>query len=403
MAQSADTAEDARKPFRFRHVPYTATTATTAAATTATEHTTAAAATTTHTLRYQFEPRLLNPYQLHALLCDLVAACADIRAALTHADTQTPAAVSSVQYTPLRCSVRPAAAAVFFDRLRDTGVVRASGHINRSISRDRTVHGERLRTRLQELCVDEGSESWPLYSADDRAELLFHIMQQLVLGGSAHDTLDVYVRAAVAVYKEAAGTIAARVDSVNGTPFALYGACVVVVDTTRQQVTVLLRLPAQKAPAPSVLTKRKHPHTTAASAAAAASASDTAIVVDDHDDDVDSARPTVRQFDFATLGRHKAIDSQIAIVESTLQQGMTCGFWSVFNAKAIDDILEQGAALTAAGIASGTRKYAHCITTKKPLWTEQVSSAAKHLSVDIVLLGIPGTRRVAADRRPCAR
>ena len=67
---------------------------------------------------------------------------------------------------------------------------------------------------------------------------------------------------------------------------------------------------------------------------------------------------------------------------------MTCGFWSVFNAKAIDDNLASGAPLTSEFILKGTVKYAHCITTKRPLWTEQVSLAAQKLNVDVVLLGI---------------
>jgi hypothetical protein len=105
--------------------------------------------------------------------------------------------------------------------------------------------------------------------------------------------------------------------------------------------------------------------------------------------DVGSASDAPLQpYPFHQLGRHKLIDDDVVIVESVQQQGMTCGFWSVFNAKSIDVLLASRAPLNADAITAGTIGFADCITTKRPLWTEQVSSVARRVGVDIVLLGI---------------
>jgi hypothetical protein len=70
------------------------------------------------------------------------------------------------------------------------------------------------------------------------------------------------------------------------------------------------------------------------------------------------------------------------------QYGMTCGFWSVFNAKAIDPLLCRRMELTSANIAREALVLMRPVFTQEPLWTENVDAMAETLGVDIVLLGV---------------
>jgi hypothetical protein len=81
-------------------------------------------------------------------------------------------------------------------------------------------------------------------------------------------------------------------------------------------------------------------------------------------------------------------ERDLSIMRSTQQQGMTCGFWSVFNAKAIDSLLSRNEEISGPAVQRESRRFLDYITTVRPLWTEQVAATAARLGVAIILLGI---------------
>ena len=87
-------------------------------------------------------------------------------------------AVSAVRATRLATSVLRMD---FWDRLAGADVTHKSGSINRCYD---TQCGEVLASdKLRVMLLDESSDEWATYSEAERAELIFHVLARLAVGG----------------------------------------------------------------------------------------------------------------------------------------------------------------------------------------------------------------------------
>jgi len=90
----------------------------------------------------------------------------------------------------------------FFDRLREHEIVRG-GEICKCLD---VQCGEVLASdRLRKLLLDEASDEWTLYSDAERAELIFHVLRRLAIGGGMNqydDLLEPYTSLTRMLYKD---------------------------------------------------------------------------------------------------------------------------------------------------------------------------------------------------------
>jgi len=109
-----------------------------------------------------------------------------------------PVQQAAVRHTPLRTTVLRLD---FFDRLNDAGVVR-NGSITGCY--DAQCGDVIVSDVLRKLLLDESAEEWDLFSAAERSELIFHVMQRLAIGGGMNqwDTeMEPYLALTKALYK----------------------------------------------------------------------------------------------------------------------------------------------------------------------------------------------------------
>jgi len=110
-----------------------------------------------------------------------------------------PVQQAAVRHTPLRTTVLRLD---FFDRLNDAGVVR-NGSITGCY--DAQCGDVIVSDVLRKLLLDESAEEWDLFSAAERSELIFHVMQRLAIGGGMNqwDTeMEPYLALTKALYKD---------------------------------------------------------------------------------------------------------------------------------------------------------------------------------------------------------
>jgi hypothetical protein len=145
----------------------------------------------------------------------------------------------------------------FFDRLEseEVGIVRA-GYIAKCLD---VVCGEMViaSDKLRLMLLDETSEEWEVFSAQERGELIFHILARLAIGGGLNqyeDQIEPYLtmtramyKDLVAVQKDGAGrlhvrSIALNVLSASGSENALFPSaskhnfCYVTIDPLQRHV-----------------------------------------------------------------------------------------------------------------------------------------------------------------------
>lgn len=122
----------------------------------------------------------------------------------------------------------------FFDRLSAEGLVRC-GDIAKCL--DVQCGDVLVSDRLRKMLLDESSEEWMLYTEAERAELIFHVMKRLAIGGGMNqydDAIETYLTMTKQLYKDlvtvsksAAGALQVSsltfaVDSVAGSSNALF-------------------------------------------------------------------------------------------------------------------------------------------------------------------------------------
>mmetsp|Transcript_21982 Transcript_21982/g.52298 ORF Transcript_21982/g.52298 Transcript_21982/m.52298 type:complete len:181 (-) Transcript_21982:53-595(-) len=108
--------------------------------------------------------------------------------------------VGQVTYRPLTAKITNMA---FFDKLKDLGIVRETGHIRKCF--DEYVDGLQISDELRKILIMEESEQYDEFSAEERSELIFHIFRRLVVGGSMcqyEDFFEPYAEATKKVYKD---------------------------------------------------------------------------------------------------------------------------------------------------------------------------------------------------------
>ena len=142
----------------------------------------------------------------------------------------------------------------FFDRLKDAEIVR-SGDISKCFD---VQCGEVLVSdRLRKLFLDESAEEWDLFSAAERSELIFHVLQRLAVGGGMNqydDEIEPYLSLTRGLYKDLVsvsktpagalqvGSLSYAVESVSGSSAALFARpspnnfCYVTIDPLARQV-----------------------------------------------------------------------------------------------------------------------------------------------------------------------
>ena len=101
----------------------------------------------------------------------------------------------------------------FFDRLKDEGIVRHYGDNQTDIAKclDVMCNGILVSDRLRKMLLDESSDEWCVYTEAERAELIFHVMKRLAVGGGMNqwdDSMDLYLSLTKQLYKgaQACGT-----------------------------------------------------------------------------------------------------------------------------------------------------------------------------------------------------
>jgi len=110
-----------------------------------------------------------------------------------------PVKAGSVRYSQLRSTVLKLD---FFDRLNEAEIVR-SGSISKCF--DVQCGDLLVSDRLRKLFVDDSSEEWDLYSAQERSELIFHVLRRLAVGGGMNqydDEMAPYLNFTKALYKD---------------------------------------------------------------------------------------------------------------------------------------------------------------------------------------------------------
>jgi len=144
----------------------------------------------------------------------------------------------------------------FFDRLRDEGLVTASGSIRKCMEEiyDGVTSGDLVR----EMLLNEDSEHFFIYDDDEREELLFHVFKSLAIGGSMcqwEDAIAPYEKMAKNVYRDLltvhkskstgkieCSTVVIRVLDADG--FSLFphtsdhNICYLAIDSLKSTVTI---------------------------------------------------------------------------------------------------------------------------------------------------------------------
>jgi hypothetical protein len=212
-----------------------------------------------HSALYKFRyDELLKPYDLENFLVDFFSSM-NVRAVFRTISRSGAwsfigsGPVTKVTFDTLNCNQT---SMEFFDRLVENGVVRKNGYISKMLEED--VEGVVVYDKLQQLFVDQACETWESYSADDRKELLFQIMQHLSLGGGVNqydDMIAPYQAAARELYKDLVTVVkntstgklevmstAVRIRDVEGLtlwPFdALQNFCFLTIDPIKRHVNV---------------------------------------------------------------------------------------------------------------------------------------------------------------------
>jgi len=149
----------------------------------------------------------------------------------------------------------------FFDRLKDEGIVRHYGDNQTDIAKclDVMCNGILVSDRLRKMLLDESSDEWCVYTEAERAELIFHVMKRLAVGGGMNqwdDSMDLYLSLTKQLYKDlvtvsktAAGSLQVsshtyEVESVTGSSASLFprqnahNFCYVAVDPLAKIVKV---------------------------------------------------------------------------------------------------------------------------------------------------------------------
>eukprot|EP00698_Gefionella_okellyi_P018775 TRINITY_DN5669_c0_g2_i1.p1 TRINITY_DN5669_c0_g2~~TRINITY_DN5669_c0_g2_i1.p1 ORF type:complete len:299 (-),score=69.81 TRINITY_DN5669_c0_g2_i1:185-1081(-) len=80
--------------------------------------------------------------------------------------------------------------------------------------------------------------------------------------------------------------------------------------------------------------------------------------------------------------------ADVVCIRSQQQRGLSCGYWSVFNARALHELFRERFVVTEAAIAQRARTHLRLITNTKSLWTEEVQAVAHQLHVPVNLLGL---------------
>jgi len=157
-----------------------------------------------HSFRYD---QHFTPPQLDAFLRDFfndstVQATAPVCTGRQLGSWGQMGSVSSIKAERLATSV---VRLNFFDRLEteEAGVVR-SGHIAKCLDApcgEMVIASDKLRLML----LDETCEEWGVYSAAERRELIFHVLQRLAIGGGLNqyeDMIELYLSLSKALYKD---------------------------------------------------------------------------------------------------------------------------------------------------------------------------------------------------------
>ncbi|KAA6392266.1 MAG: putative Integrator complex subunit 4 [Streblomastix strix] len=90
-----------------------------------------------------------------------------------------------------------------FDRIQNGKIVRSSGEIIKCFTIDNPDF--EINDRLHECLVCEDSESYVLFTSEERSEFLFHIFKRLVFGGEFcqfEDSIYPYIDMAKNIYKD---------------------------------------------------------------------------------------------------------------------------------------------------------------------------------------------------------
>ena len=142
----------------------------------------------------------------------------------------------------------------FFDRLKEAGISR-EGDIAKCL--DEQVGSILVSDKLRKLLLDESWEDWEIYSEAERAELIFHIMKRLAVGGGMNqydERMDLYLSITKALYKDLVtvsktpagalqvSSLTYQVESVSGSSASLFprdgdhNFCYVAVDPLNRHV-----------------------------------------------------------------------------------------------------------------------------------------------------------------------
>ena len=122
----------------------------------------------------------------------------------TSSDKETKPLIVHGNVVSAKCTAVPTTLVTthLFDRLEETGAVRAGGIISKCF--EQQVQGFTVADCLRESLLCEESEHYEHFSADERRELLFRLLQHLALGGTLNqyeDHLGPYLDTVRALYK----------------------------------------------------------------------------------------------------------------------------------------------------------------------------------------------------------
>ena len=109
------------------------------------------------------------------------------------------ASTSSVKYSKLKTTILRLD---FFDRLKEAGIVRL-GDIAKCL--DVQAGDILVSDRLRKLLLCEDEEEWDVFSAEERKELIFHVLKILAVGGGMNqydDSIEPYLKLTKSVYKD---------------------------------------------------------------------------------------------------------------------------------------------------------------------------------------------------------
>jgi hypothetical protein len=95
-------------------------------------------------------------------------------------------------------------------------------------------------------------------------------------------------------------------------------------------------------------------------------------------------------FPRAHFGVYEHMSPNVVRIRSIQQHGETCGFWAVFNAKALQMLVDAGDNPSSVEIAQLARRFEENINIAEAIDTAQVVVAAEKLGIHLDLLGSYG-------------